>query len=510
VNTLTRQLQGLSEETRHFLLVTAVMMAAIIQIIDTTIANVALPHMQGSLSVTQDKISWVLTSYIMAAAIAMPLTGWLAGRVGRKRLLLLSVSGFTVASMACGAAQTLEQIIAFRILQGVFGASLVPLSNSLLLDSFPLHKQAKANGIWGVGVMVAPILGPTAGGWLTEYYNWRWVFYINVPFGILSLIGIMALVKESPTVKDRPFDLFGFVLLSIAIVSLQLMLDRGQSQYWFESREIIFELIVALLAFYLFVVHMFTYPHGYVDPRLFADRNFSLGLVFMFLLGVIMLATMALLPPYLQNLLGYPVFDAGLILAPRGGGTMLAMVLSTRVMDKALLPPRFLIVGGLTLIIVSLWQMTGFTSSVTQSMITWTGFIQGFGLGFIFVPLSTLAFATLDPALRTEASSIFGLMRTIGSSLGISIVVSQLADSLQHEHTVLAEHITVFNPLLQDAALSPYWDINTPAGIALLDSEVARQALQIAYIDDFQLIMLMALVAIPAALLLRSAKSAAP
>lgn len=509
MNTLTGKLQGLPEETRHFLLVTAVMMAAIIQIIDTTIANVALPHMQGSLSVTQDKISWVLTSYIMAAAIAMPLTGWLAGRVGRKRLLVVSVLGFTLASMACGAAQTLEQIIAFRVLQGVFGASLVPLANSLLLDSFPIHKQAKANGIWGVGVMVAPILGPTAGGWLTEYYNWRWVFYINVPFGILSLIGIIALVKESPAGRDRPFDFFGFVLLSIAIVSLQLMLDRGQSKYWFDSPEILFELIVALLAFYLFVVHLFTHAHGYVDKKLFADRNFSLGLVFMFLLGVIMLATMALLPPYLQNLLGYPVFDAGLILAPRGGGTMLAMLLSTRVMDRALMSPRLLIVAGLVLIIASLWQMIGFNSNVTQSMITWTGFIQGFGLGLIFVPLGTLAFATLDPVLRTEASSIFGLMRTIGSSLGISIVFSQLATGVQREHAVLAEHITVFNPLLQDAALSPFWDINSPAGLAVLESEVARQALQIAYIDDFQLIMLMALVAIPAALLLRNASSAA-
>ncbi len=507
MNPLIRRIQNLSEETQHFLLVTAVMMAAIMQIIDTTIANVALPHMQGSLSVTQDKISWVLTSYIMATAIAMPLTGWLAGRIGRKRLLLTSVLGFTLASMACGAAQTLDQIIVFRVLQGVFGASLVPLSNSLLLDSFPLHKQAQANGIWGVGIMVAPILGPTVGGWLTEYYSWRWVFYINIPFGIVSLLGIVALVKESSLNRERPFDLFGFMLLSIAIVSLQLMLDRGQSKYWFESTEIVFELIVCLLAFYLFTVHMFTHKHSYVDPRLFNDRNFSLGLIFMFLLGVIMLATMALLPPYLQNLLGYPVFDAGLILAPRGIGTMVAMMLATRFMARSTVPPRYLIVAGLVFIIGSLWQMTGFTTNVTQSMITWTGFVQGFGLGFIFVPLSTLAFATLEPELRTEGGSIFGLMRTIGSSLGISIVVSQLASNIQREHAVLTEHITQFNPLLQNTATAGIWDINTPQGLALLEGEVARQALQIAYIDDFQLIMIMALVAVPAALLLRSAKS---
>lgn len=501
---MIRKIQNLSQETQHFLLITAVMMAAIIQIIDTTIANVALPHMQGSLSVTQDKISWVLTSYIIATAIAMPLTGWVASRIGRKRLLVLSVLGFTLTSMACGAAHTLDQIIAFRVLQGVFGASLVPISQSLLLDTFPVHKHARAMSIWGLGVMVAPILGPTAGGWLTEYYSWRWVFYINVPFGVLSVLGVIALAKESPREKDRPFDVFGFMLLSIAIVCVQLMLDRGHSKYWFESTEIVIELIVSLLAFYLFVVHMFTHKHPYVDPQLFRDRNFSSGLVFMFLLGVIMLATMTLLPPYLQNLLGYPVFDAGLILAPRGVGTMLAMMLSTFVMERALVSPRYLIVAGLVLITVSMWEMTGFTTDVTLSMIVRTGVTQGIGLGFIFVPLSTLAFATLDPALRTDATSIFGLVRTIGGSLGISIVVTQLASNTQQEHALLTEHVNVFNPALQHSAASGVWDIGSTQGLALLENEVARQAIQLAYIDDFQLIIAMALLAIPSALLLRN------
>ncbi len=479
------------------------MMAAIIQIIDTTIANVALPHMQGSFSVTQDKISWVLTSYIMATAIAMPLTGWLAGRIGRKRLLVLSVTGFTLASICCGASQTLSQMILFRVVQGLCGATLVPLSQALLLDTFPVQKHARAMGIWGIGVMVAPILGPTAGGWLTEYYNWRWVFYINVPFGILSLIGIVALAKESALDTDRRFDLFGFVLLSIAIVSLQLMLDRGKSLYWFESTEIQTEFIISILALYLFIVHMFTHEHSYVEPRLFADRNFSLGLIFIFILGVIMLATMALLPPYLQHLMGYPVFDAGIILAPRGVGTMLAMMISSYVLERSLVPPRLHIVMGLLLIAVSVFEMTGFTVNVTRSMITWTGFVQGLGLGLIFVPLSTLAFATLDSSLRTEGTSIFGLARTIGSSLGISIVVTALGVNLQQEHARLTEHITIFNPLLLKADSASLWDIHTSQGLALLESEVSRQALQLAYIDDFQLIMLMAIVAIPMALLLR-------
>jgi len=506
LNFLILKLQNLPDSTRHFLLIVAVMMAAIIQIIDTTIANVALPHMQGSLSVTQDKIAWVLTSYIMATAIAMPLTGWIAGRIGRKRLLIISVSGFTLASMACGASYTLEEMIVFRVLQGIFGVSLVPISQSLLLDTFPVQKHARAMGIWGVGVMVAPILGPTAGGWLTEYYSWRWVFYINVPFGILSLLGVIALAKESVLDKERPFDLFGFMLLSIAIVSLQLMLDRGHSKYWFESPEIVIELMLAILALYLFVVHMFTHKSCYIDPRLFRDRNFSLGLVFIFLLGVIMLATMALFPPYLQTLLGYPVFDAGLILAPRGMGTMIAMLLCSWIMEREVMSARFVIVIGLLLIVATMWGMTGFTVNVTQSTISWTGLVQGFGLGLIFVPLSTLAFATLDPLLRTEAASVFGLVRTIGSSLGISLVVSELASNSQIEHALLTEHITEFNPLLQNTALASVWDVHTPQGLALLESEVARQALQLAYLDDFRMIMIMALLAVPAALLLRSPK----
>ncbi len=480
------------------------MMAAIIQIIDTTIANVALPHMQGSMSASQDKISWVLTSYIMATAIAMPLTGWVAGRIGRKRLLIISISGFTLTSMACGASFTLQEMIVFRVLQGIFGASLVPISQALLLDTYPVQKHARAMGIWGIGVMVAPILGPTVGGWLTEYYSWRWVFYINVPFGILALLGVIALAKESPRGKERPFDLFGFMLLTVAIVSLQLMLDRGASKYWFESGEIVFELILALMALYLFIVHMFTHKNGYIDPRLFRDRNFSLGLVFMFILGVIMLATMALFPPYLQTLLGYPVFDTGLILAPRGIGTMLAMWVCGWIMERALITPRYLIMIGLMLIAITMWQMTKFTINVTQVMIIWTGFFQGFGLGFIFVPMSTLAFATLDPLLRTEATSIFGLVRTIGSSIGISIVMAQLASNLQREHAFLTEHITLFNPLLQHSSIAQFWDIHTSQGLALLESEVTRQALQLAYADDFRLIFILALLAMPAALLLRS------
>lgn len=513
MNAITRKLRQLPENVQRILLITAVMMAAIVQVLDTTIANVALPHMQGSMSATQDQISWVLTSYIIATAIAMPLTGWMSGRFGRKRMLIFSVAGFTLASGLCGVAQSLSQIIFFRIAQGVFGACLVPISQSLLLDTFPVEKHAKAMSIWGLGMMVAPILGPTIGGWLTEYYSWRWVFYINLPFGIIALLGVMALVEESPLDRERRFDLFGFFILSVSIGSLQLMLDRGQSQYWFESPEIIAELVISLVAFYMFVVHMFTHQRPFIEPVLFKDANFTLGLMFIFMVGVILLSTLALLPPYLQTLMGYPVFEVGLILAPRGAGTMVAMIFASRLMEK--LNVRPVLVIGLVFTAASLWFMTKFTVDVTQATITWTGFLQGMGLGFIFVSLSTVAFATLPTALRTEASAIFALVRNIGSSLGISIVVSQLANNLQREHAVLTEHISPFNqalnePLAQGAMISRVWNTETAQGLAALNGEVTRQAAQLAYVDDFQIIMVMALVTIPFAILLRSPPKISP
>src|SRR5712664_2964672 len=293
------------------LLTVCVMLATIMQALDTTIANVALPYMQGSLSATLDQINWVLTSYIVAAAIMTPVTGFLAMRFGRKRLFLVAVAGFTVASILCGIATTLPEMVLFRLIQGIFGAPLVPLSQSVLLDSYPQEKHGSAMAMWGIGVMVGPILGPTLGGWLTEYYNWRWVFYINLPIGILAWLGLAAFVRETPIDRSRRFDLLGFALLSVALGAFQMMLDRGQSLDWFQSREVMLEAMLAGLAFYLFLSHMFTSDQPFIEPRLFKDRNFSVGLVFIFMVGVVLLATMALLPPFMQNLMGYPGIDVG-------------------------------------------------------------------------------------------------------------------------------------------------------------------------------------------------------
>ena len=389
------------------------MLATIMQALDTTIANVALPHMQGSLSATQDQISWVLTSYIVAAAIMTPPTGILAEKLGRKRLFLGAVAGFTVASMLCGIAETLPEMVGFRLLQGVFGASLVPLSQAVLLDTYPREEHGRAMALWGVGVMVGPILGPTLGGYLTDFYNWRWVFFINLPFGILALLGILFFVPENEHRSHRSFDLFGFAMLSLAIGALQLMLDRGELKDWFGSTEIIVEATVAVLGLYLFLVQMATAEHPFLEPRLFKDRNFAIGLFFIFVVGIILLATLALLPPFLQNLMGYPVVTTGLVLAPRGIGTMFAMLIVGRLIGRV--DSRLLILVGLALAGISLWEMADFTTGVSEWTIIRTGVVQGLGLGFLFVPLSTLAFSTLAPALRTEAAGMFSLMRNIGS-----------------------------------------------------------------------------------------------
>lgn len=485
------------------LLTVCVMLATIMQALDTTIANVALPYMQGSLSATTDQINWVLTSYIVAAAIATPVTGFLEQRLGRKRLFQIAVVGFTVASVLCGIAMSLPEMVLFRVLQGLFGASLVPLSQAVLLDSYPKEKHGSAMAMWGVGVMVGPILGPVIGGWLTEVYNWRWVFYINVPIGILTFFGLSACLSETP-VRKGGFDWFGFAMLSLAIGSFQMMLDRGEQLDWFSSTEIVIEAVLAALAFYLFLVQTFTVKNPFIDPAIFKDRNLSVGLCFIFVVGIILLASLALITPYLQNLMGYPVITAGLVLAPRGIGTMLAMMVVGRIINKV--DPRALLVLGLLITAEVLWEMTRFTPSVSEATLIRTGVMQGAGLGFMFVPLSTITFATLPSHLRTQGTALYSLMRNIGSSIGISLVIFLLTRNTQLVHAELAGQVTPFNDALGQAGPSHFWNLATTVGKAALNAEVTRQASVVAYANDFKLMMLVALVALPLVLLLKKAK----
>jgi len=484
----------------------SVMLATVMQVVDTTIVNVALPHMQGAMAATQDQISWVLTSYIVAAAIMTPLTGVLADKFGRKRLFGAAVIGFTLASMLCGAATSLEQLVVFRALQGAVGASLVPLSQSVLLDTYPKEKHGSAMALWGMGVMVGPILGPTLGGYLTEYYSWRWAFYINLPVGILALLGIAAFVPEGTKGPRRGFDFFGFALLSIAIGALQLMLDRGNALDWFDSTEVVLEAAIAALAFYLFLSHMFTADKPFIEPGLFKDRNFVAGIMLMFTVGVLLLATMALLPPFLQSLLGFPVLTAGYVLAPRGAGTMLAMMIVGRLVGKV--DTRILVLSGLGLMGWSLHAMTQWNAQVGVSEIISTGIVQGIGLGFIFVPLSTIAFATLAPRYRNEGTAMFSLIRNIGSSVGISLVMTVLGHEIQQSHAELSTNITPFSNALQSPGVPSLWTLSTELGRAALDAEVTRQAVTIAYLNDFRFMMYLCVLALPLLLLLRSPRLA--
>ena len=475
----------------------SIMLATVMQVLDMTIANVALPHMQGNLSATQEQITWVLTSYIIAAAIMTPPTGFLAARFGRKRLFITAVAGFTLASMLCGAATSLPELVFFRMLQGMFGAGLVPLSQAVLLDAYPRERHGTAMALWGIGVMVGPILGPTLGGYLTEYYSWRWVFYINLPFGLLALAGILAFVPESERDRQRPFDIFGFVLLSLGIGALQLMLDRGQSKDWFASTEIVTEASLSALFLYMFIVHMFTAKRPFIEPGLFRDRNFAIGLFMIFILGVILLSTITLLPPYLQQLMGYPVVTTGLVLAPRGVGTMTSMflvgILNTRV------DVRVLILAGLALTSFSLWEMTGFNLDISTWTLVHTGFVQGIGIGLLFVPLSTLAFSTLAAHYRNEGTAMFSLMRNLGSSIGISIMITFLGQQIQINHSVLADNITPFNPLLTGPL-----SLDSTTGLLAVNNEVTRQAASIAYLTDFHVMMYITLLTIPLLIFLRT------
>ncbi|MDB5403865.1 MAG: transporter [Rhodopila sp.] len=481
------------------------MMATLMQSLDSTIANVALPYMQGSLSASSDQITWVLTSYITAAAIMTAPVGWISARFGLKRLFLISMVGFTVASMLCGIAETLPEMVMFRLLQGLFGAALVPLSQSTMLNIYPPERRGSAMAIWGMGVMVGPILGPTLGGYLTELYNWRWVFFVNLPFGILATAGMAVFLPNTESRAGMRFDWLGFGVFAMGIAGLQLMLDRGETQDWFGSTEIIIEAVMAALGFYLFIVHMLTAEKPFITPSVFKDRNLSASLLVMFAVGMVLLAVSALLAPWLQGLGGYPVETAGIVMAPRGVGTMAAMMIAGRLSNKV--DARLLMAFGIVLLSWSLYLMTAWTPEVSEWTMVFNTMLQGAGLGFVFIPLQVIAFATLDSALRTEGTALLSLVRNVGSAIGISVTGALVTRNEQVEHSVLSGFVTPLNRAFQGAAsaLSPV----TAHGAQMLDAIVSRQAEIIAYNNDWKLMMLMALPMLPLLLLMRGPKKGA-
>jgi DHA2 family multidrug resistance protein len=478
----------------------SIMLATVMNSLDTTIANVALPHIQGSVSASSDQITWVLTSYIVAAAIMTPLSGWLADRIGRKKMFLISIGGFTVASMLCGIATNLPEIVIFRLLQGVAGAALIPLSQAVLLDIYPRQQHGQAMAMWGAGSLLGPILGPALGGYLTDNFSWRWCFYINLPVGILAFLGVWFFISGDRNARAKPFDFLGFGMLTLFVASMQLLLDRGPSQDWFSSPEIATYAVLAAIAVWVFVSHTLTAETPFFDRRLARDRNFVTASAFGFFVGVLLFSTMALLPPMLQSLMAYPALTAGLVTMPRGLGTWLAMMFVGRLVGRV--DTRLLLLFGLVMSAVSLYQMMNFDLSMSARDVVISGTVQGFGLGFLFVPLSTLAFASIPPVLRPEGSSLYTLVRNLGSSVGISVMEAQVVSQGAAAHAALAGNLDPSNPVVR-AALAPGMNPATTAGAMALNNEVTRQGSMVAYVGVFHLMFYITLACIPMLLLMR-------
>ena len=480
----------------------SIMGAMVMTVLDQTIANVALPHMAGSVSASADQITWVLTSYIIAAAIMTPTTSWLASRFGRKQVFLVSIIGFTVASALCGAAQNLDQIVIFRVLQGACGAAMAPLSQAVMLDAYSYEERGPVMAIWGMGIMIAPICGPILGGWLTDNFSWRWVFYINLPVGVLASLGVWTFVHDPDHGHKVRFDAMGFALLSLMLGAFQLFLDRGPNKDWFSSPEIIIEASLAALALFLFVVHSFTTDNPFLPTELLKDRNFVAATVLGLAVGLLVFSVLALLPSMTQTLLGYPVMTAGMISAPRGIGSLISMAFAGRLVAR--IDARILIITGLCLFAVAFLGMSHFDLEMDSWIIIWTGFVQGLGMGLVFTPMSVLAFATLAPHLRTHGTGVFTLVRNLGNSAGISIMEALLVHNTQVVHSTLAGNVSPLNPNAASAlGGSAQGGPASAATLAGLNGQVTEQASMVSYVDVFHFMFITTLAAIPLVLMLR-------
>lgn len=493
---------------RHKLLLTlSVMGAMLMQVLDQTIANVALPHMQASLGATQDSVSWVLTSYIVSAAIALPATGWLANQFGSRQLFLGCTLLFVIASALCGMAANLPQMILFRILQGIGGAFIGPLAQAAMLDMNRPSQHARAMSFYGMGVMIGPIMGPVLGGWLTDNFDWRWVFYVNIPLGIVTWTGMWILLpRKSP--QRTPFDVIGWALIGLSIAALQLMLDRGQHVDWFAATEIWVEAGIALAAFWMFLIHLMTSRNPIFPLAMLKDRNLASGVAFMFIISIVMMSAMALLPSMLQTLFGYSVMDTGELMASRGLGVLLTMGLASRLLDRV--DPRLMVAAGMMMTSCSLWLMTGWSLEMDWRPPVFSGFLQGVGLGLSFVPINLLAFSTLPAHLRTDAAGLFNLSRNIGASVGIAVVTALLARNIQVSHADLAATLTPYNLPMDPTQLQALGQPGSSV-LAMIDGIVNKQAAMIAYLDDFKLMMILCLLSLPLlAFIKKPARGAAP
>lgn len=477
----------------------AIMASTILVVLDQTIATVALPHMQAALGATPDTITWVLTSYIMATAVGTPLTAWLTGRFGRRQVFLVCVFGFTVSSMLCGISTSLPMMVACRLAQGLFGAFLMPMSQAFLYDMNPPSLQVRAITMWGIGAMVGPIVGPVLGGYLTDTFDWRWVFFINVPVGIAALAGIYFGLPQFPSVR-RPFDHVGFIMIAVALCSLQLALDRGTQQDWFDAPEIIIEFGISIAAFWMLIFHLRRSPHPIISPGLFANRSFSGAMILTFILMPTIIASNALLPQLFVQLLGYPVATAGEMMLPRGIAMTLGIFLGgqlTRWMDG-----RLQVALGVCIVVWSLYLQTRFDLEMDQHLIIWAGVLQGFGTGMAMTVLNFTAMSSAPLTHRTEAAALYALSRNTGSSIMLAIFSALLARDLQINHAELGARLSSGGLPLHLSRIWAGGALDAPIA-ALAEAEVNRQAMMIAYINDFWIMMWTVVALLPLVLLLR-------
>lgn len=492
-------MDGETQQVKHpLLLIVSVMTATIMYSLDTSIVNIILPHLQGSLQTSQDQLAWVITSYIVVSAIVTPLLSPLVDRFGIARVLTVTTAMFTASSLLCGMATDLTQMVFFRMLQGVSGASLIPLSQSVLLNSFSRDQHPKVLSIWSFGVMIGPIMGPTLGGYLTELFNWRWVFWINLPIGLLALVGIVATVPRGKLSQPKPFDALGYILIAIAIGAFQLFLDRGHGEDWFESSEIIIEASLAALCLYMFVVHSKTAQNPFFSPEMFRDRNFLLGCVLMALLMMAMYSTLVLMPLFLQQLLNYPVVDAGILLIPRGIGVAIASIFVGKLSHR--IQARYICLAGTVLMVIALHMMTEFNLYVSARVIFVSGLIQGMGLGLVTIPMMTMTFLTLNRKLHTEGTVFYSVARNIGTTIGVSAALTNLSRSTQQHQAELVQSVSLYD--------SDKWHmlhgLFGSHAEAVIAGEISRQASMLAYLADFNLMFLLSVATIPLLLLMRN------
>jgi len=507
-------------QVNRWLISLSVVFATFMEVLDSTIVNVALPHIAGSMSSTVEEGTWTLTSYLVANAIVLPMTGWLARQFGRKRLLILSVAGFTAASFMCGLAPNLASLIAFRVIQGLTGGAMQPLSQAIMLEAFPSEERGKAMAAWGICVVTAPILGPVIGGWLTDSYSWRWIFYINIPVGILSLIMIKTFVSDPPYLKQqktRGVDYWGIGMLAVGMGALQIMLDKGQQQDWFSSKFIVALAFITVVMLLSFVAREFFIKNPIIDLRVFRDRSYAVGVVMITAIGFVLYGSMVALPIILQVLFGYPAFEAGIVMSPRGFGSLLFMPLVGILISRV--DARWMTSCGIALCAITMWWFGFLNINLGYWDLFWPQVFQGVSFSLLFVPLTTLAMRYIPKEEMGNATSIFNLMRNIGGGIGIATATTMLERSRQTYTNILGANITPYDPNSQQM-LSGLQSMLTSAGAdpatagerahAMLFGFVQRHATMLSFIDLMRLFGIFFIILLPLIWLTRSSKPGKP